>query len=172
LTVAVYPGTFDPVHYGHIDVARRAAEIFERVIVAVYDRPDKGLLFSTDERLDLARRALKDLPKVEVCCYGGLTVDFVRSQGAGVIVRGLRVVSDFEMEYQMALTTRKLAPEVDVVCLMTSLEYAFVSSSIVKEIAHVGGPVSQFVPPHVEEALRARLGSARAGQHPTICRRG
>jgi len=154
LTVAVYPGTFDPVHYGHIDVAKRAASIFDRLIVAIYDRPDKRLLFSVGERIAMTRRALKDMPRIQVCSYSGLTVDFVRSWGAKVIVRGLRVISDFEVEYQMALTNRKLAPDVETVCLMTGLEYAFMSSSVVKEIASMGGPVSQFVPPHVEEALR------------------
>jgi len=160
LTVAVYPGTFDPVHYGHIDVAKRAASIFDRLIVAIYDRPDKRLLFSVGERLAMTRRALKDMPRIQVCSYSGLTVDFVRSWGAKVIVRGLRVISDFEVEYQMALTNRKLAPDVETVCLMTGLEYAFMSSSVVKEIASMGGPVSQFVPPHVEEALRTRFALA------------
>ena len=160
MTTAVYPGTFDPVHYGHVDVAKRAADIFDHVIVAIYDRPDKNLLFTTDERVAMVRRALKDVSRVQVRRYSGLTVEFVRSLGANVIVRGLRVVSDFEVEYQMALINRKLAPEVDVVCLMTGLDYAFMSSSIVKEIASMGGSVSQFVPPHVEEALRARLAAA------------
>jgi len=160
LTVAVYPGTFDPVHYGHIDVAKRAASIFDRLIVAIYDRPDKRLLFSVGERLAMTRRALKDMPRIQVCSYSGLTGDFVRSWGAKVIVRGLRVISDFEVEYQMALTNRKLAPDVETVCLMTGLEYAFMSSSVVKEIASMGGPVSQFVPPHVEEALRTRFALA------------
>jgi len=157
LTIAVYPGTFDPIHYGHIDVAKRATTIFERVIVGVYDRPRKSLLFPIDERLAMAQQALRDVPRVEVLSYDGLTVDFCKNQGAKVIVRGLRVISDFEVEYQMALTNRKLMPDIEVVCLMTGLEYAFMSSSIIKEIAREGGPVLQFVPSHVEEALRARL---------------
>lgn len=151
--IAVYPGTFDPVHYGHIDIARRAAEIFDKVIVGVYERPQKSLMFSLTERLNMMREALQGIPNISVMSYRGLTVDFVRQQGASVIVRGLRVVSDFELEYQMALITRKLAPEVDMVCLMTSLEYAFISSTIVKDIALAGGSVSAFVPPHVERAL-------------------
>jgi pantetheine-phosphate adenylyltransferase len=161
LTIAVYPGTFDPAHYGHIDIAKRAAGIFDKVVVGVYDRPQKNLMFSTAERLVMLSEALRDVPNIEVRSYNKLTVDFVKQQGATVIVRGLRVISDFEMEYQMALMTRRLAPDVDVVCLMTSLEYAFISSSIVKDIALAGGSVAQFVPSHVEEALRMLLASRR-----------
>jgi len=157
VTVAIYPGTFDPVHYGHIDIARRAAGIFDKLVVAVYDRPQKNLLFSVAERLVMLRDALCEVPNIEVQSYGGLTVSYARQQGARVIVRGLRVITDFELEYQMALATRKLDEEIDIVCLMTGLEYAFISSSIVKEIALAGGPVTQFVPAHVAEALRARL---------------
>lgn len=157
MTVAIYPGTFDPVHYGHIDIARRAAGIFDKLVVAVYDRPQKNLLFSVAERLVMLRDALCEVPNIEVQSYGGLTVSYARQQGARVIVRGLRVITDFELEYQMALATRKLDEEIDIVCLMTGLEYAFISSSIVKEIALAGGPVTQFVPAHVAEALRARL---------------
>ena len=161
MIIAVYPGTFDPVHFGHIDIARRAAQIFERVVVGIYDRPQKNLFFSLEERLTLLREALADEPNIQVQGYHGLTVDFARQQGARVIVRGLRVISDFELEYQMALTTRKLAPEVDMVCLMTSLDYAFISSSIVKEIALAGGAVAQFVPAHVAQALAERLAARR-----------
>ena len=157
MTVAIYPGTFDPVHYGHIDIARRAAGIFDKLVVAVYDRPQKNLLFSVTERLVMLRDALCEVPNIEVQSYGGLTVSYARQQGARVIVRGLRVITDFELEYQMALATRKLDGEIDIVCLMTGLEYAFISSSIVKDIALAGGPVTQFVPAHVAEALRARL---------------
>ena len=157
MTVAIYPGTFDPVHYGHIDIARRAAGIFDKLVVAVYDRPQKNLLFSVAERLVMLRDALCEEPNIEVQSYGGLTVSYARQQGARVIVRGLRVITDFELEYQMALATRQLDGEMDIVCLMTGLEYAFISSSIVKEIALAGGPVTQFVPAHVAEALRARL---------------
>jgi pantetheine-phosphate adenylyltransferase len=157
VNTAVYPGTFDPVHNGHIDIARRAAHIFDRVIVAVYDLPQKSLLFSTQERVALVRTVLADVPNITVASYSGLTVDFCRERGAHTVVRGLRVISDFEREYQMSLTTRELAPELDMVCLMTSLQYAFLSSTIVKEIALAGGSVSQFVPEPVSEALRARL---------------
>jgi pantetheine-phosphate adenylyltransferase len=158
LTVAVYPGTFDPVHYGHIDIAERAALLFEKVIVGIYDRPNnKEVLFSASERLDMMREAVKDVANVEATSYGGLTVDFVREQGARAIVRGLRVYSDFELEYQMALMTRKLAPDVDMVCLMTDLEYAYLSSSLIKDVATAGGSVEQFVPANVAEALQTRL---------------
>jgi len=159
LTIAVYPGTFDPVHLGHLDIARRAANLFEKVVVAVYDRPNKSLLFSTEERVEMVRQGLADAGNIEVCSYSGLTVDFCHEQGASVLVRGLRVISDFELEYQMALTTRKLAPDVDMVCLMTALEYAFLSSTIVKEIKSAGGCVEQFVPPHVDAALRIKFTS-------------
>jgi pantetheine-phosphate adenylyltransferase len=155
---ALYPGTFDPVHNGHIDIARRSADIFDRVIVAIYDLPQKNLLFSTAERAVMLNTVLADVPNIEVAHYSGLTVDFCRDRGASTIVRGLRVISDFEREYQMALTTRELAPELDMVCLMTSLQYAFLSSTIVKEIAYAGGSVSQFVPELVAEALRAKIG--------------
>jgi pantetheine-phosphate adenylyltransferase len=157
LTIAVYPGTFDPIHYGHIDITRRAAVIFEKVIVGIYDRPAKNLLFSVDERLTLARAVLQDIPNVIVERYDELTVDFVQRMGAKVIVRGLRVVSDFELEYQMALTNRKLSPDVDMVCLMTSLEYAFISSTIIKDVARAGGRIAEFVPDVVARALAEHL---------------
>ena len=157
MTIAVYPGSFDPIHYGHIDIAKRAAKLFDKLIWAVYDRPLKNLLFTTDERLALMREAIKDAPNIEPVPYRGLTVEFCRSQGAKVMVRGLRVTYDFEMEYQTALTNRQLAEEIDTVCLMTTLKYAFVSSSIVKEVAFAGGQVSQMVPPYVQVALMHRL---------------
>ena len=168
MSIAVYPGTFDPVHYGHIDIAKRAAEIFGKVVVGVYDRPRKSLMFSLDDRLAMMRESLQGVPGIYVTAYHGLTVDFVKQQGASVIVRGLRVISDFELEYQMALTTRKLAPEVDMVCLMTSLEYAFISSTIVKEIALAGGSVSAFVPPHVGKALRLVVNGQTGDSAPDL----
>jgi len=161
VTIAVYPGTFDPMHYGHIDIARRAARIFDALIVGVYDRPHKSVLFSVQERVDMARAALSDLPNVRVMSYNRLTVDFVQQQGATVIVRGLRVISDFELEYQMALTNRSMNADIDTLCLMTSLEHAFISSSIVKELAESGGCVDKLVPPHVLQALQARFQSSR-----------
>lgn len=157
MPIAVYPGTFDPVHLGHVDIASRAAALFDRLYVAVYDRPMKSLLFPTAKRVEMMARALAHLPNVSVCSYSGLTVDLVRSVGGRVIVRGLRVTRDFELEYQMALTNRQLAPDIDTMCLMTSLEYAFLSSTIVRELAIVGGSVSELVPPHVDAELRQAL---------------
>lgn len=158
MTIAVYPGTFDPVHYGHVDIAERAALIFEKVVIGIYERPNnKEVLFSASDRLRMMREAVEGVENVETVSYSGLTVDFVKRQGATVIVRGLRVYSDFEYEYQMALMTRKLAPDVDMVCLMTDLEYAYLSSSLIKDVAASGGSVCQFVPENVEKALRTRL---------------
>jgi pantetheine-phosphate adenylyltransferase len=153
VTTAVYPGSFDPIHKGHIDVARRAAQVFDRVVVGAYANPLKRLMFPLEERLAMAREAFADVDNIIVDGYDGLTVDFARRHGSCVIVRGLRVISDFELEYQMAMTTRKLAPEMDMVCLMTSLEYAFISSSIVKEIALAGGPIDQMVPDFVARRI-------------------
>lgn len=170
MTTAIYPGTFDPITNGHVDIATRAASLFDHLIVAVYDRPLKNLLFATSERIGMTKEALQELPGIMVKGYSGLTVNFARSVGARVIVRGLRVLSDFELEFQMALTNRKLAPEVDTVCLITRQEYAFLSSSIAKEIAMVGGCVDQMVPSHVSLALKEkfhRLGS-EAGKRVEI----
>jgi pantetheine-phosphate adenylyltransferase len=157
VTIAVYPATFDPITNGHVDIATRAAAIFEQLIVAVYARPLKDLLFSTEERLAMTREALKHLSNVSVESYDGLTVYYVREKGAQVVVRGLRVLSDFEWEFQLALTNRNLAPDVDTVCLMTSQEHSFLSSSVVKEIAMLGGSLEGMVPPHVVEALGRRM---------------
>ena len=157
MRVAVYPGTFDPVHFGHIDIARRAAAMFDRLVIAVYGRPLKALLFPVEARVGMMREAVAGLDNVEVEGYTGLTVDYAAKVGADFIVRGLRVISDFELEYQMALTNRKLSPAIDMVCLMTSHEYAFLSSSIVKEVAMAGGCVEQMVPPHVVCALTSRV---------------
>ncbi len=153
MTKAIYPATFDPIHFGHIDIAKRAAAIFDHLVVAVYDRPLKNLLFSIDERMSLAQQALRDLPNISIVRYGGLTVEYTRQIGAQVMVRGLRVVSDFELEWHMALTNKQLAPDIEVVCLMTSQAYAFLSSSTVREVALLGGDVTSMVPPFVAEAL-------------------
>lgn len=163
---AVYPGTFDPVHRGHIDIATRASNIFENVVVGVYDRPAKDLLFTIEERVSLAQKALELLPNVSVATYGGLTVEFAREVGAQAIVRGLRAISDFELEYQMALTNRQLAPEIESVCLMTRQAHAFISSSIVKEVALLSGDVQVMVTPHVARALEARRRQREENQEP------
>lgn len=156
---AIYPGTFDPVHNGHIDIAMRAAGLFEHLTVAIYARPLKSLLFSTQERKAMIEEAVGHIPNISVATYNQLTVDFARQVGAQAVARGLRVISDFELEFQMALTNKKLAPDIEFVCLMTNQEYAFLSASTVKEIAMLGGCVEGMVPPHVAEALRAKFGA-------------
>lgn len=157
MNTAIYPGSFDPVTNGHVDIAARGAALFDHLIVAVYDRPLKNLLFSTAERMAMAQEAVQGLANVSVASYNGLTVNFARSVGARVIVRGLRALSDFELEFQMALTNRKLAPDLDTVCLITRQEYTFLSSSVIKEIAMVGGCVDQMVPAHVAVALQDKF---------------
>ncbi len=166
IRTALYPGTFDPVHLGHVDIAVRAAKLFENLVVAVYDRPAKDLMFTVEERVSLAKEALEDLPNVRVMPYGGLTVEFAREVGAEAIVRGLRAISDFELEYQMALTNRELAPEIELVCLMTRQAHAFLSSSIVKEVALLSGDVDGMVPPHVARALEARRRTREENHEP------
>ncbi len=164
---AVYPATFDPIHYGHLDIIRRAADMFDEVVVGVYDRPMKNLVFDVTERLALVSEAVASIPGVRVTSYSGLTVDFARETRARVIVRGLRVVSDFELEWRMALTNKQLAPDLEVICLMTSREYAFLSSSIVREVGLLGGDVSGMVPPHVAAAL-AQKAATLAGDRHTV----
>jgi pantetheine-phosphate adenylyltransferase len=159
--IAIYPGSFDPIHNGHVDIAQRAAELFDKVVVAIYARPDKSLLFTLEERLALARHVLQPYGNIEVQWYDGLTVDFAGRLGAQTLVRGLRVISDFEREYQMSLMNQQLSAGVDTVCLMTSYEYAFVSASLVKEVFMAGGDVSSLVHPDVLAALeRKRLDMA------------
>jgi pantetheine-phosphate adenylyltransferase len=157
MTRAIYPATFDPITLGHIDIAKRAAAFFSELIVGVYDRPLKSLLFSPEERWNMTRDALAHLPNVRIERYTGMTVEFARQQHATVIVRGLRVLSDFEWEFQLALTNRNLAPDIDTICLMTSQEYSFLSSSVVKEIAYAGGDTTDLVPSHVREALGTKI---------------
>lgn len=164
--VAIYPGTFDPIHFGHIDIAVRAASIFDELVVAIYDRPAKQLLFSAKERSELAQQALVDLPNVRVTAYSGLTVEFASEVGAQAIVRGLRATNDFELEYQMALINRKLAPEIEFICLMTRQDYAFLSSSVVKEVALLGGDVNSMVPPHVASMLEIKRREREKNHQP------
>lgn len=155
---ALYPASFDPVTNGHIDVARRAAVLFDELLIAVFDAPSKNLLFTTDERVKMLQEALGDMPNVRVGSYTGLTVHYALEIGAKVIVRGLRTVSDFEYELQLTQNYRHLAPQIEIACLMTSLQYSFLSSSMVKEIAKWGGDVSGMVPPHVKVQLYNRFG--------------
>ena len=154
---AVFPGTFDPIHYGHIDIATRAARFFDEVVVAVYDRPLKSLLFLPEERIALVTQALKDEPRIRIVSYSGMTVDFCRKIGAQVIVRGLRVFSDFEFEFRMALANHRLAPDIESIALITAEEHSFLSASTVREIASLGGDVSSMVPAYVEAALKLKL---------------
>lgn len=154
---AVFPGTFDPIHYGHIDIARRATRLFDELVIAVYDRPLKTLLFSPDERLALVQETFAEDSRVRVMVFGGLIVNFCREIKADVIVRGLRVFSDFEHEFRMALANHRLEPEIDVVALITSEEHSFLTGSTVREIASLGGDVSSLVPPHVRAALVRRF---------------
>lgn len=160
MTRALYPGTFDPIHNGHIDVATRAAAIFDELVLAVYDAPPKKLLFGTDERVALARDALGHLTNVSVVAYAGLTVACAREVEAQVVVRGLRNVADFEFEYQIGWANRGLAPDVELCCLFCNGAYASLSATIVKEVASLGGDVTGWTPPHVQEALRQRFPQA------------
>ena len=155
MTIAVYPGTFDPITYGHLDIVKRASLLFNKLKIAIYDNPDKKPLFSLEQRVELAEKAVIDLPNVQVEPFHGLIVDFIRKGGGKVMVRGLRASSDFEREFEMALMNKKLAPNIEVVCLMTSTQYQFLSSSLIKEVAMLGGRLEGLVPGHVAEALGA-----------------
>ncbi|HXQ96739.1 MAG TPA: pantetheine-phosphate adenylyltransferase [Candidatus Acidoferrales bacterium] len=161
MSVAIYPGSFDPITYGHLDVIGRAARIFDRLVVAVLQNPGKDALLGEDDRTDVIRRSVDEelapevARRVSIERFDGLTVDAARHNGAAFVVRGLRAVSDFESELQMAHFNRKLAPEIDTVFLMTALEHAYLSSSLVKEIARFGGDVRGMVPPAVAERLEA-----------------
>lgn len=157
MTIALYPGSFDPITNGHLDVATRAAKLFEKLIIGIYDAPAKRLMFTTQERLELAREATKHLRNVEVVSFVGLTVDFARQIGAKTMVRGMRTGSDFEREFDLAMMNKRLNPDLELVCLMASQEYQFVSSSILKEVARLGGKVDDLVPPNVYKALKKKL---------------
>ncbi len=154
---AVYPGSFDPVTKGHLDIIRRAAKMFDRLTVSVLNNSDKSPLFSADERVNMLRVICRDIPNVEIDSFSGLTADYAKQTGTDVIIRGLRAVTDFEYELQMAQTNRKILPSLDTVFLTTSLEYAYLSSSIVREVASYGGDISEFVTPEVAEAVYKKL---------------
>ena len=156
MRVAIYPATFDPITNGHIDIAERAAKLFDKLIVGVYDRPMKTLLFHIEERLAMTRQALAHLDNVQVESYSGLTVTFAQDQEAGYIVRGLRALSDFEWELQLSLANHSLEPYIETICLMASQEHVFLSSSVLKEIAINHGNISHLAPPIVVEALRKK----------------
>jgi pantetheine-phosphate adenylyltransferase len=154
MTGAMYPGTFDPITNGHQDLVRRAANIFDRVVVAIAANPGKAPLFALEERVELAREVLREVKNVEITGYTGLTVDFARQHGLSVVVRGLRAVSDFEFEFQLATMSRHLSDQVDYVFLTPTEQFNFISSTLVREIASFGGDVTQFVHPSVAAALK------------------
>jgi pantetheine-phosphate adenylyltransferase len=156
---AVFPGSFDPIHNGHVDIATRAARVVDELVVAVYDKPLKDFLFSPEVRMALVKEVFKDNPKVTVCGYSGLTVKFCEQIGAGVMIRGLRVFSDFEYEFRMALANHRLSPNVEMMALITSDENSFLSSSTVREIAALGGDITTMVPPHVAVVLHEKFAS-------------
>ncbi len=157
LRVAVYPGSFDPVTYGHLDIIDRALKIFDGVIVAVARNSEKNALFTVQERIDMLTEILKDRPQARVQTFEGLLVDYVRQAGATVVIRGLRAVSDFEFEFQLAQMNRNITREVETLFMMTSVPYSYLSSSIVKEVSHLNGPVDKLVPPLVKNALDAKF---------------
>jgi pantetheine-phosphate adenylyltransferase len=152
--IAIYPGSFDPITFGHLDIITRACNLFDRVIVAVSRNPNKTPLFSVEQRINQIAIAVRDLPNVEVDCFSGLTVSYTRQKKATVLIRGLRAVSDFELELQMAHTNKTLAGEIETIFLSTAKEYSFLSSSVVKEIARFAGPVEHLVPAQVAIALK------------------
>jgi len=160
MTVAVYPGTFDPLTCGHIDIIERTSPLVDKLIVGIYENPGKRPLFSLEERVRIVEEAIRGLPNVRVKAFKGLTVEFIREAGGRVMIRGLRANSDFEREFEMALMNRKLAPEIELLCLMTSSQYQFLSSSLIKEVAKLGGCLDGMVPDHVATALRERFSSA------------
>lgn len=161
--IAIYPGTFDPPTNGHVDIVQRAAKLFDKVVVAVGTNTAKKTFFDDDERIALMREACRALPNVEVKGFDTLTVEFARAVGASFVIRGIRALSDFEFEFEMANMNRRLAPEVEMVFLMTSPEYLFLSASRVKELAAFGAPVDEMVPPNVAKRLAATSKGGKRG---------
>ena len=159
--IAVYPGTFDPVTYGHIDLIKRASRIFDKVIVAVAHNKSKGVLFSVKERVSMLRDAVDDMENVEVDNFTGLVVDYVKARGSRVMIRGLRMLSDFEYEFQMALTNRKLADNIETIFMMPHEDYSYISSKLIKEVASLGADVSNFLPKKTEMVLKKKLKSGK-----------
>jgi pantetheine-phosphate adenylyltransferase len=157
MVVAVYPGTFDPLTYGHMDIIERATALVGKLIVGIYENPTKQPLFSLEQRVSLVEEAVTEMSNVHVKAFKGLTVDFIRQVGGRVMIRGLRANSDFEREFEMALMNRKLAPDIELLCLMTSSQYQFLSSSLIKEVAKLGGCLEGMVPDHVAVALKEKF---------------
>ena len=161
MTVAIYPGAFDPITNGHLDIATRAAQLFDKLVIGVFDTPDKRISFSTEERVELVKQSISGLPNVSVRSYTGLTVDFAKEVGAKAIVRGLRIATDFEREFTMAVMNKKLAPDLELVCLMANLQYQFLSSTLLKEVADLGGDIGSLVPKNVVSALMKKFGNKK-----------
>ena len=161
---ALYPASLDPIHNGHIDVALRAAKIFDEVIVAVYDNPKKNVLFSAEERMELANRAFAGITNIRVARFSVLTVNYAQEVGAMALIRGLRVFSDFEFEFRMGLANKKLAPDIETIAIMTDEQHLHISSSTIREIAELGGDVSSMVPAFVNDALKKRFDELHANQ--------
>ena len=158
MTIAIYPGSFDPLTNGHLDIAMRASRVFEKLIIGIYDTPaEKSLLFTTRERVILAREAVRNVPNIEVKSYSELSGTFARKVKAGVMVRGLRMGGDFEKEFTLSMMNRKLFPDIEQICLMSAVEYQFVSSSLLKEAASLGGDIDGLVPDNVAAALRKKF---------------
>lgn len=157
MTTAIYPGRFDPITNGHLDIATRAAKLFDKLIIAVYENPSTPLLFTTEERMELIRRAIVDVPNIEVQPFSELTVKFAKKVKAQIMVRGLRISADFQREFDMAMMNKKLFPGLELVCLMANMQYQFLSSSLLKEAASLGGNIDDLVPKHVAIALKKKL---------------
>jgi pantetheine-phosphate adenylyltransferase len=163
---AVFPGTFDPIHNGHIDIALRASKIVDELVIAVYDRPLKNALFTPEERLELTREVFMNIPGISILGYSGLTVNLCRDLNAKAMIRGLRVISDFEYEFRMALANHHLAPDIEVIALITSEQHTFLSSSTVREIAILGGDVTGMVPSNVKSALDKKIANLDSQDPP------
>jgi pantetheine-phosphate adenylyltransferase len=156
MTTALYPGSFDPITNGHLDIAIRASRLFDKVVIGIFATPSKNLAFSIDERVALAEEATAKLPRIEVMPYANITVDMAKDVDAKVIVRGLRMIGDFEWEFEMAMMNQMLSPGLETVCFMASQEYQFLSASLIKEVASLGGDITKLVPKHVAEALKKK----------------
>ncbi|MFA5309159.1 MAG: pantetheine-phosphate adenylyltransferase [Dehalococcoidales bacterium] len=154
MITALYPGSFDPITHGHLDIATRASRLFNKTVMGIFATPEKNLTFTLDERVDLAKKAVAHLPNVEVKPYSSITVDFAKEINATVLVRGLRMIGDFEWEFEMAMMNQMLSPGLETVCFMASQEYQFLSASLIKEVANLGGDIHKLVPVHVAEALK------------------
>ena len=156
MIIALYPGSFDPITNGHIDIATRASKLFDKIVIGIFAKPEKSIMFSLDERVELAKRATSHLPKVEVRPYSNITVEFAREVKAQVLVRGLRAIGDFEWEFEMAMMNQMLSPGLETVCFMASQEYQFLSASLIKEVASLGGDIHSLVPKNVATALEKK----------------